>query len=90
MYFLNQGRYEDSKTLLKNIKNKEIGNFRPVIPPKSAVNGVEIVTMGKHSEEACQNCIKHCFSSKIEGDMNFQKNSEQNLYVKLKNLKAKC
>ena len=52
MYLLNQWRYEDSKTLLKNIGNKEIGDFRLVIPPKSAVNSVKIVTIaiGKHSE----------------------------------------
>ena len=50
MYLLNEWRYEDSKTLLKNMKNKEIGDFRLVITPKFVVNGIEIVTIGKHSE----------------------------------------
>ena len=47
------------------MKNKEIGNFRPVIPPKSAVNGVEIVTMGKHSEEACKTVLNIALAQKL-------------------------
>ena len=47
MYYDYEMNDDMFKTLLQNIKYTKIGDFRPVSPPKSAINGGEIVTILK-------------------------------------------
>ena len=45
LHLRNQGRYENSKTLLYDIKYTEIGDFSVVSPSKSAIDSGEFVTL---------------------------------------------
>ena len=48
--FKTMGDMRIQKPFLKILIITEIGDFRPVLPPKSAINGCEIITRGNYLE----------------------------------------
>ena len=60
--------------MLRKLQN---GGFITILPPKTAINGHEIVTIGKSSELAIQNCLKSLPSPKTMGDMPYSKNYDK-------------